>query len=362
MTDAEPSPPGLTATEGTSPGRNVTGVTSSELAAMAKAIDLARASGVRRGPNPVVGCVLLDPQGRVLSTGFHRGPGTAHAEAAALAAAGERARGCTAVVSLEPCAHHGRTPPCADALLNAGVNRVVFAQTDPNPEAAGGAALLRDAGVAVVGGVLAEQAAALNPIWSAAAGLGRPVVTWKVAASLDGRIAAADGTSKWITGPAAREQVHELRASVDAVLTGTGTALADVPALTARPGGVLAAEQPLRAVMGHSEVPAGHPLAAGNPGVVQLATRDPHAALAQLWQFDVRHVLLECGPRLAGAFVAADLVDRLVWFAAPIVLGAAGTPVCAGGPATLTDAVGWRITATRTVARDVRIDAERERA
>lgn len=328
---------------------------------MTTALDLARTSGVRRGPNPAVGCVLLDPNGHVLASGFHRGPGTAHAEAAALAVAGARARGGTAVVTLEPCAHHGRTPPCADALIAAGVVRVVFGQVDPNPVAAGGAARLQAAGVAVVGGVLAAEAAAINPIWSQAARLGRPVVTWKVAASLDGRIAAADGTSKWITGRAARAEVHELRAAVDTVLTGTGTAMADTPALTARPGGRLIEAQPLRAVMGRTVLPPDHPLATGNPGVVRLATHDPVDALRELWRLDVRHVLLECGPRLAGAFVAADVVDRLVWFVAPVLLGAAGTPVCAGGPETLTDAAAWRIEGTRTVASDVRIDAERER-
>lgn len=346
-----------------SPGRDAaaTEATAAELSAMTMALELAQNSGVRRGPNPAVGCVILNDAGQVLATGYHRGPGTPHAEATALATAGARARGATAVVTLEPCAHHGRTPPCADALIAAGVTRVVFGQTDPNPEAAGGADRLRAAGVAVLGGIEATRAAALNPVWSQAARLGRPVVTWKVAASLDGRIAAADGTSKWITGAAAREQVHALRASVDAVLTGTGTALADNPALTARPGGQPITEQPLRAVMGYTHLPAEYLLAAGAPGVLWLATHDPHVALSTLWRADVRHVLLESGPRLAGAFLAHDLVDYLVWFTAPIILGAAGTPVCVEGPATLADARGWRITATRTVAPDVRIDAERER-
>lgn len=330
---------------------------------MLAAIELAEASGVDRGPNPAVGCVLLGTDGERLSEGFHRGPGTPHAEQAALAAAaaaGVDVRGATAVVSLEPCAHHGRTPPCADALIDAGIARVLFAQSDPNPVAAGGAERLRSAGLAVIGGVLADRAADVNRTWSTAVQLGRPVVTWKVAASLDGRIAAGDGSSRWITSPAAREQVHELRGSVDAVLTGTGTALADRPQLTARvPGGGLATRQPLRAVMGLSELSAEHPLAAA--GVLRLRTRDPQAALGLLFAAEARHVMLECGPRLAKAFLAADVVDRIVWFAAPILLGSSGLAVVEGGPATLADAARWRVTATQPCGPDVRIDLLKER-
>ncbi len=341
----------------------VPGAAPAEFAAMRTAIELAAASGVDRGPNPAVGCVLLRSDGTRLADGCHRGPGTSHAEAAALAAAaaaGIDVRGATAVVSLEPCAHHGRTPPCADALIDAGIARVVFAQSDPNPVAAGGAARLRDAGLEVLGGVLAESAEQVNPVWTLAARLGRPVVTWKVAASMDGRIAAADGSSQWITSAAAREQVHELRGSVDAVLTGTGTALVDRPRLSARtPTGAPAEQQPLRAVMGLSKLPADHPLAAAD--VAMLRTRDPLAALGLLFGADVRHVMLECGPRLAGAFVAAGVVDRIVWFAAPILLGSGGLPVVDGGPATLGDAERWRVMSTQACGADVRIDLKKER-
>lgn len=328
-----------------------------EATALRRAIDLAAASGVIRGPNPAVGCVLLAADGATIAEGWHRGAGTPHAEAAALSEVGDRAAGATAVVSLEPCAHHGRTPPCADALIAAGVRRVVFAQSDPNPEAAGGAQLLRAAGIDVVGGHLAAEARAVNETWTTAAELGRPVVTWKVAASLDGRIAAANGASKWITSPASRAAVHELRASVDCVLTGTGTALADRPRLTARPAGGAEVPQPLRAVMGLTPMPADHPLA----DAVPLASRDPAAALHLLWERDVRHVMLECGPRLAGAFIEADLVDRIVWFTAPLLLGPGGTPVCGSGPATLADARSWRVTGNGASGPDVRIDLARVR-
>lgn len=332
-----------------------TEVSAAEDTALIRALQLARDSGVRRGPNPAVGCVLLDREGRVIAEGFHRGPGNPHAEAEALRAAGDASRGSTAVVSLEPCAHHGRTPPCAEALIAAGVRRVVFAQNDPNPLAAGGARVLRDAGVDVVGGVRSEEARAINPIWSAAVATGRPWVTWKVAASLDGCIAAADGTSQWITSAQSRAQVHQLRGQVDAVLTGTGTALADRPQLTARPDGQPLADQPLRAVMGMRDLPRDHPLFDG----VRLVTRDPHEALAQLWELDVRHVLLECGSQLASAFLAADVVDEIVWFAAPILLGGRGTPVLEVGPPTLSQARPWLITAVDRCGPDARIHLAR---
>lgn len=327
------------------------GISSAEDAALTRALQLARDSGVHRGPNPAVGCVLLDADGTVIAQGWHHGPGTPHAEVEALRMAGESSRGATAVVSLEPCTHHGRTPPCTEALIAAGVRRVVFAQHDPNPQAAGGAEVLRAAGVDVVGGLRAQEAQAVNPVWSAAVALGRPWVTWKVAASLDGCIAASDGTSQWITSPQARSEVHLLRGQVDAVLTGTGTALVDRPQLTARPDGRLAAEQPLRAVMGLRELPAGHPLS----DAVRLVTRDPQVALDQLWNLDVRHIMLECGAQLAAAFLQADLVDEIVWFAAPLLLGGQGTPVLQAGPSTLSEARTWRVSGVGQCGPDVRI-------
>ncbi len=331
-------------------------LSAAEERALDRSIDLARGSGVTKGPNPAVGCVLLDAAGEVLAEGWHRGPGTAHAEVDALAKVGDRAWGATAVVSMEPCAHHGRTPPCTQALLAAGVARVVFGQADPNPQAAGGAAELVAAGLEVVGPARAAEARAVNRAWNQAVELGRPVVVWKVAASLDGRIGAADGSSKWITSPESREQVHQLRAQVDAVLTGSGTALADRPALTARPGGVAVPDQPLRAVMGRTVLPADHPLA----DALMLDTHEPQQALARLWQADVRRVMLECGPRLAGAFLAADLVDEVVWFSAPLILGSDGLAVAAGGPSTLSDALRWQVVALAQSGPDVRIDLRRK--
>lgn len=322
--------------------------TQAEQAAMRRALALAATPGALPGPNPRVGCVLLAPDGDVLAEGFHRGAGTPHAEADALLRAGaaaghDAARGATAVVTLEPCAHRGRTEPCAEALLAAGVARVVFAQPDPNPLAAGGAAVLRHAGVDVVSGVLADEARALNETWSRAMQLGRPVVTWKVATSLDGRTAAADGTSRWISSATARRDAHRLRAAVDTVLIGTGTLLADDPALTVRDGADRAAPgpQPLRAVMGLRDMPASARVrgdAGATAGWVHLRTRDPRAALDMLWERERRHVLLEGGPLLAAAFWRAGLVDEVVVYLAPVLLGAGSTAVGDLGIGTIVDA------------------------
>ncbi|WP_432503841.1 bifunctional diaminohydroxyphosphoribosylaminopyrimidine deaminase/5-amino-6-(5-phosphoribosylamino)uracil reductase RibD [Kineococcus arenarius] len=333
---------------------------------MRRALQLA-ARGPATGPNPRVGCVLLTPDGHVLAEGHHRGAGTAHAEAAALAelaARGAGAAGCTAVVTLEPCTHTGRTGPCAQALLAAGVARVVIADTDPNPTAAGGADLLRRAGVDVEVGLLAEAAHALNERWAAAVARGRPWVTWKFAATLDGRSAAADGTSRWITSAPARADVHRLRAGHDAVLVGTGTALADDPALTVRAAdgtGEGGGPQPLRVVAGLRELPAGARLRDGRAELVHVRTRDPHAVLAVLAAREVRTVLLEGGPALAAAFARAGLVDEVVAYLAPALLGAGPAAVADLGVGGIADALRLDLApgpeAVVRVGEDVRVTA-----
>ena len=275
-----------------------------EQQAMARAAVLA-ARAVRTSPNPKVGCVLLARDGTVVGEGWHHGPGQPHAEVEALRAAGPAARGATAVVTLEPCDHTGRTGPCTAALIGAGIARVVYGRTDPNPTAAGGAATLAAAGIAVE----LLPAPDLNPDWEKAVALGRPVVVWKAAATLDGRVAAADGTSRWITGPQARRQVHELRAELDAVVVGTGTVLADDPHLGVRLPDRPDAPQPLRVVVGTRPVPADARVRSDGGPTLQIPDHDPKAVLARLWDEGVRSVLLEGGPRLAAAFLAAGLVD-----------------------------------------------------
>ena len=303
-------------------------VSARELAAMDRALELAT-RGPAHGPNPRVGCVLLAPDGGVVGEGWHRGAGTPHAEVAALSAARDAGRdvaGTTAVVTLEPCHHTGRTGPCSLALLDAGVARVVYAVADPNGLAAGGAAHLAAHGVDVVGGAREEEARRLLGAWLPAVERGRPFVTLKLATSLDGRVAAADGSSRWITSPVARRHAHGLRAEVDAIAVGTGTALRDDPSLTARTaGGELVAHQPLRVVVGHRDVPDGARLRGRGGELVHLRTHDVAEVLAALREREVRHVLVEGGPTLASAFLRAGVVDEVHAYVAPVLLGA-GAP------------------------------------
>jgi diaminohydroxyphosphoribosylaminopyrimidine deaminase / 5-amino-6-(5-phosphoribosylamino)uracil reductase len=310
-----------------------------EARAMCRAIQLAATPGVPLGPNPRVGCVLLTDDGRTVAEGHHRGAGTAHAEADALAQAGERARGTTAVVTLEPCNHTGRTGPCAQALIAAGVRRVVFAQADPNPVATGGAVTLERAGVEVEQGLLADEARAVNRVWSFAVEHGRPFVTWKFATTLDGRSAALDGTSRWVSSRAARRDTHRLRALCDTMLVGTNTVAVDDPLLTVRDEqDVPLARQPLRAVMGERDLDPGRRVFNADAETVHLRTRDPLAALQQLHARDRQHVFLEGGPTLAAAFLGAGLVDEVVVYVAPMLLGAGRSAVSDLGITTIADA------------------------
>lgn len=335
--------------------------THDELAALMRAMELAATPGVPLGPNPRVGCVLLDALGRPFAEGYHRGAGTAHAEVAALAAArarGAQTAGATAVVTLEPCNHHGRTGPCSQALIEAGIRRVVFGQPDPNPLARGGAERLRAAGLSVVGGFMADAAAELNPQWNFAVTHGRPFVTWKVAATLDGRVAAADGSSRWITSPEARADVHVLRAQVQAVIVGTGTVLADDPSLTVRDAhGALTGPQPLRVVIGRREVPAGARLRDGAAPMVQFSGADLEQALVELGRREIRHALLEGGPTLAAAFLNAGLVDRIRWYLAPAILGSGPSAVADLGVRNIAGMMRARVVGIRQVGADVVVEA-----
>lgn len=352
---------------------------------MARAIALARRGWYSSPPNPRVGCVLV-ANGAVVGEGWHARTGGPHAEVEALRAAGERAAGATAYVSLEPCGHHGRTPPCAAALIEAGVARVVIGMRDPNPQVAGaGVAALAAAGVAVTEGVLAAECAALNPGFVSRMRRGRPRVRVKLAASLDGRTAGADGASQWITGPAARADVHRLRAESGAVLTGIGTALADDPALTVRLPGDW--RQPLRVVLDSAlrlapearllarpegsliltrqdQGTAWERLAGAGAQIQRVAAGaqdlrlDLAAVLRVLAEREVNDVLVEAGATLAGAFIAAGLADEIVCYLAPTLIGADGAPLlCLPGVSRFDQRVGLSITDVRAVGRDWRITA-----
>ncbi|MEU6735152.1 bifunctional diaminohydroxyphosphoribosylaminopyrimidine deaminase/5-amino-6-(5-phosphoribosylamino)uracil reductase RibD [Streptomyces physcomitrii] len=345
---------------------------------MRRALALAARGLGATSPNPVVGCVVLDARGEVAGEGFHQRAGGPHAEVHALRAAGERARGGTALVTLEPCDHTGRTGPCTRALLDAGIARVVYAVADPTPGASGGARRLREAGVEVAEGLLADEAAETNAAWLTAVRLGRPHVTWKYAATLDGRSAAADGTSRWITSAESRADVHRLRAESDAVLVGSGTARTDDPHLAVR--GVEGAVQPLRVVVdteARAVRPGARVLDGAAPTLVAVAEDAPAAAhlpeplrlpragggldltalLAALYARGVRAVLLEGGPTLAAAFLAAGAVDRVVGYLAPVLLGAGPTALADAGITTLGEAFRLRTTETVRLGNDLRITA-----
>ena len=321
--------------------------------AMREALALAQSPDAPYGENPRVGCVLLAPGGEIVGRGHHRGAGTPHAEVVALADAGSQAAGATAVVTLEPCRHTGRTGPCTQALIDAGVRAVVYAQSDPTADAAGGADELRAAGVPAYGGVLADEAEAVNEEWTFAVGHGRPFVTWKCAVSLDGRVAGADGGPTSITGAEARAEVHDLRSTVGAVIVGTGTVLSDDPMLTVRRPGPDEVTQPLRVVVGSRLIPEGARVLDGSAPTLVTAERDPRALLADLYGRGVRHALLEGGPTLAAAFLAARLVDRVEWYVAPVVLGAG--PVALPSPVLGADPLGVDVIAVDVVGEDVRV-------
>ncbi|MGI9136353.1 MAG: bifunctional diaminohydroxyphosphoribosylaminopyrimidine deaminase/5-amino-6-(5-phosphoribosylamino)uracil reductase RibD [Candidatus Nanopelagicales bacterium] len=314
---------------------------------MSEALALAVSDDAPRGVNPRVGCVLVRDS-RVIGRGYHRGAGTAHAEAAALAAATESPRGATAVVTLEPCAHVGRTDPCADALIEAGISRVVLAQPDPTEQAAGGAARLRTAGVEVVTDVLLDQALAVNADWTFMKLHDRPHVTLKLAGSLDGRVDSAGADRLILTGPEAQAQVQRLRAGVDAIAVGTGTITSDDPRLTVR--GYEVAVMPLRVVLGTSTVPSNARVGEDGAEVMRISERDPHAALALLADRGIQRLLLEGGPTVAAAYLEAGVVDEVHWYVSPLLVG--DGPMALSG---LSAHVGLDVTGVDVVGEDVRI-------
>jgi diaminohydroxyphosphoribosylaminopyrimidine deaminase/5-amino-6-(5-phosphoribosylamino)uracil reductase len=357
---------------------------------MREALELAERGWGHVSPNPMVGAVVVDVAGAVIGRGWYEGPrGAPHAEVRALAEAGERARGATVYSTLEPCDHHAATPPCTESVIDAGIARVVVAAIDPNPVVCGrGVRRLRDAGLDVREGILAEEARRLNAAFERHITAGTPFVVWKVATSLDGKTAAHDGTSRWITSPAARTDAHRLRAWADAVIVGAGTVLADDPQLTARDHVRPGAWQPMRVVVDA----AGRvdPAAAvfRQPGQTLVATTDRAETRIDAWQTagadvaifdadpdgmvpvgalvrelgkrDVQGALLEGGATLAWSFLRAGLVDRVVQYLAPRIIGGADAPGAAGGIgfAPVGDALDVSIVSVDRVGPDLRVEAD----
>jgi len=353
-----------------------------EVQAMEQALALAVLGEGKTHPNPMVGAIVLD-NGEPVGVGFHRAAGERHAECVALAAAGDRARGATLVVSLEPCAHHGRTPPCMDAIRAAGIRRVVVATGDPNPLVNGrGIAALREAGIEVEAGLLEDEARRLNAPFLSWHERGRPWVTLKAAMSWDGQIAAEGGSSTWVTGDLARRHAHRLRLTHDAVLVGAGTVRRDDPRLTVRLDGSETARRVV-VLSASLDLPPTAKIFAGRPrvytaraaegplaaaaDVVQVPAAsdglDLHAVLRDLAREGVQSVLVEGGGRTHAAFLSAGLADEVALFVAPRLFGAiGGTPLLAGPVASSPDGA-WALRAVRTIGigPDLLVTARPER-
>lgn len=362
------------------------GATEQDRAWMRRAIELAWRGWGRVAPNPMVGCVIVRDDGVVVGEGWHTEYGQPHAEVEALRAAGDAARGATAYVSLEPCSHHGKTPPCTDALAAAGVRRVVFGGFDPNPKASGGAAVLRAAGIDVLGGVEEDAVRDQNAAFFHAhspAGAQRPFVTLKLAMSLDARIADRDGGSVWITGDEARAETHRLRAGYDAVAVGIGTARADDPRLTVR-GAVEPRVPPVRIVFDRGlrlpldsalvrsarevpvwavcepDAPADRRRALEDAGVRVLGGAGLAAQLRSIRDAGIRSMFVEGGAVLASALLAADVVDRMYLFYAPVLIGPEGAAPFGGIPSPpLGEAHRWRRIATQALGADTLVTLAR---
>jgi diaminohydroxyphosphoribosylaminopyrimidine deaminase/5-amino-6-(5-phosphoribosylamino)uracil reductase len=351
---------------------------------MARAVELAWRGWGRVQPNPMVGAVVLDAGGTVVGEGWHAEFGGVHGERAALDAAGPRARGGTLVVSLEPCHHQGKQPPCTAAILGAGIARVVYALEDPNPAAAGGAEALRAAGLVVEGGLLRAAAAAQNAPFLGSHRLAeRPWVALKLATSLDGRIADRFGRSRWISGELARDFVHWLRAGMDAVGVGGATARADDPSLTVR-GTVEPRVAPLRVVFDQTGnlpttlevlrtarerptcVVAGPLLSSERADAIEavgarlIRSSGLHHGMVELRRTGVTSIVVEGGGQLAGALLGEGLVDRYYWIQSPVWLGEGGVPAVAGLPGVeLATAERWSVVERRALGDDTLLVADR---
>ncbi len=323
--------------------------------AMQRAIELSRKGLGRTAPNPIVGAVIIDSFGAIIAEGFHdRMNSPEHAEVVALKLAGNKASGATMVVTLEPCNHIGTTGSCAAAIIEAGITTVIFATQDPNEKAAGGAQTLRAAGITVVSGVLEAAANFANRAWLLKIRKNRPFFTWKIAATLDGKIAASDGTSKWITSEAARADVQLLRRQADAILVGTSTVITDDPHLVPRGEFVGYSKNPLRVVCGEQELPVAAKIFDAAAPTLVVKSKDLNLLLEKLNGIGVNQVLVEAGPTLATAMLDAGLMDELVIYQAPSILGAGKAFVTDLGAISIDQRLVMHHVSTRVIAGDIK--------
>ena len=323
--------------------------------AMQRAIALAEKGLGKTAPNPIVGAVLIDAAGEVVGEGFHdRVNSPDHAEVVAIKAAGDKSAGATIVVSLEPCNHTGSTGPCVQAIIDAGITTVVFAVADPNEKAAGGAAALRAAGVSVIEGVMKDEAAFSNRAWLMKIKKGRPFFTWKVAANLDGKVAAADGTSKWISNETSRTDVQMLRRQADAILVGTNTVITDDPHLIPRDSFTGYGTNPIRVICGEQELSTDSKVFDDAAQTVLVKSKDLDVLVEKLHELGINHVFVEAGPTLGSAMLDGCLLDELVMYQAPSLLGTGKHFFAFDYPTTITDQMRMDHISTQVLDGDVK--------
>ena len=318
-------------------------------AAMARAIDCARLGLGETFPNPIVGAVITSATGEVVSEGFHqRGD---HAEVIAINTAREIPAGAILYVSLEPCNHHGKTPPCVDAIIKSGIKKVVYAVNDPNPAATGGADRLRAAGIEVESGIGEVQARLENRAWLTKMELGRPRITWKIASTMDGKVAASDGSSKWITGELARTDVAQMRSQFDAIITSTATVIADDPLMTSKGFG----KNPVRIVMGRTEINAGAQIMDGSAETILIKSQNLKDLIALANERGFNQVLIESGPTFGTALLREDLIDEVVLFQAPTLFGSGMPAIGDLGITNISARLDFEIADVEMIGSDLKI-------
>ena len=323
--------------------------------AMQRAIALSQKGLGKTSPNPIVGAVIVNSDGQIIAEGFHdRMSSPDHAEVVALKAAGAQAKGATMVITLEPCNHTGATGPCSKAIADAGISKVIYAIKDPNKQAAGGAQALRDQGVQVEGGVLESDAAYANRAWLTKIEKNRPFFTWKVATTLDGKIAATDGTSQWISNEISRKDVQILRRQADAILVGTNTVITDDPHLIPRGDFPGFATNPLRVVCGEQQLPPTSKVFDDAATTLLVKTKNLNDLVEELNKTGVNHVLVEAGPKLATAMLKQGLLDELVIYQAPSLLGQGKSFVADIGATTINELLALDHVATEVLDGDIK--------
>jgi len=317
--------------------------------AMARAIECATFGLGKTFPNPIVGAVITSATGEFISEGFHQGGD--HAEVIAIGTAKEIPAGSVIYITLEPCNHHGKTPPCVDAIIAAGIKKVVFAVTDPNPVATGGTERLQESGIEVKSGIGEVQARLENRAWLTKIGKSRPRITWKIASTMDGKVAATDGSSKWITGEIARADVARIRSQADAIVTSTATVIADDPLLTSKGLG----KNPVRIVMGITELSSNSKILGTDAETVLIKSRDSKDLISLVKVRGFNQILIESGPTLGTALLRADLVDEIILYQAPTFLGSGKASIGDLGISSISDRLDFEIADVEILGADLKI-------